>query len=142
MPLYLLALIVLTNANLVTHQDYAGVWNVVATVSRQTCGRSDADSQTGYTSAYQWIVSESPDGRLTVSVQGQTSYSRLKGDSNGQVVWLEAMRKPSIGTRSDVWIELLRQPNGSLRGIRRVTLTPPNDRQCFVEADVTATQSR
>ena len=110
---------------------YAGTWNVTSTVSEDvTCEKIHP----GDVAAYIWIVSQTADGALTVTVQGDKNNEKLEGKWNAdkQVLVLTSESKGPFG-RGGVWLKLTPNKSGELTGIRRYV-----SGSCFVDSTVVA----
>jgi hypothetical protein len=59
-------------------EELAGSWSVTATSTQSTCG-----AKTGDQWAYSWLINRDATGKVTVKIQGETSYPSLTGTYEG-----------------------------------------------------------
>jgi hypothetical protein len=112
-----------------------GTWNVTST----STGESNFEVMPkAASSAYIWIVSASPDGSISVSVQGETSFPKLKGKwYPGTRTLILGAQTTSLGGRNSCWFKLVLDDHGVLRGVRRYLDSTP----AFIDFDVVAKKS-
>ena len=79
-----------------TPQDLVGTWQIVTTFRWSNC---PAPNDKGGVNAYSWLVSVKPDDTVEVAVVGRTSYPRLTGRLEGDMLLLsgEQVRSPVDG---------------------------------------------
>lgn len=116
-------LLSVSTAFALTSADLAGTWNAVATwTGDATCSAASAK---GSTTAYQWLVSTSPDGTFTIQVQGETSFPKFGGRVNADGTVVASAYGPVQEIGDEGWIVPLTTmrltlENGVLSGIRLV----------------------
>jgi hypothetical protein len=98
----------------------AGTWSVVST--SQTVGSTCPNSmKEGETTAYTWLVSTTPDGKLQITVQGQTSFPKLTGFAADGKVMITGLGEPDLDRRlvPISWFFLTEASGGELVGTRQ-----------------------
>lgn len=120
----------------------AGAWNVL---SEATYEHNCKEADPGSTQVYVFLISTSKDGVVTVSVQGETSFKKLKG------VWMEKEGMAVIEGQSSAafsnatsWFKLQKTEEGKMVGVRRYIGGQGNiynsSAPCFADFKITATK--
>jgi hypothetical protein len=112
-----------------------GVWQVKTTEGDCTC----TDSEAGGTHTYIWHVHPQEDGKVDITVQGETSFPRLQGKWD-PVTGVLIINGYYTNENDACWFKLTIEKDGSLIGVRRyISGTQSRDnRPCFIEFSVTA----
>ena len=96
--------------------NLAGSWTVTSTeTAMNTCTMGTSP---GSVTAYQWIISTTPYGAVTVAVQGKTIFPNLTGFFNGTKLTLTGNGTPTGNWMPSSWFELT-MAKGELIGQRR-----------------------
>lgn len=114
----------------------AGTWNITSTITEDT---TCTGANIGDISAYVWIISQTSDGSINISVQGETTFPKLFGHWNNETKELIVSGKgTSYGTHS--WFKLKADEKGALSGVRRFLSTNKSiDRGvCFADSLIEA----
>lgn len=106
----------------------AGTWSVTSSVT----GTRTCPSRTASVDTYIWIVGVTAEGRLTIAVQGTTSFPTLTGTLSGSRVTLQG---PGSGASAS-WFSLTMR-GAELVGTRRF-LNVENGTACFIDFTVRA----
>jgi hypothetical protein len=112
-----------------------GTWNVTSTQAGDT--NFDIPPKAS-ANAYIWIVSASPNGEITVSVQGETSFPKLHGKWRPATKTLIlSAQSTGLGGRTACWFKLVLDEKGNLHGVRRYLDATP----AFVDFEIVAKRS-
>lgn len=119
-------------------QDVTGIWNVI---SRPTGNGNCATA--GDVASYIWVVAMQPDGAVSVSVQGQTSFGTLSGRVYGDRMLVSGIGVAQSMVVPVAWFELkLAGPSGTGRRIysggEDLGTGQGAHRACFLEYTVEA----
>ena len=91
--------------------------------------------------AYVWIVNQTADGNVTISVQGETSFPKLTGrwSPDQRALILTAVTTKAFSKLAS-WAKLTVNSKGELVGVRRVVQDGggANQAPCFADANVVA----